>query len=68
MFAWRYLDHEGQEVGSSEPFRTRQAAEEWIGLAWPDLSSNGIEAVAMVDQERGDVLYRMALTPEAAES
>jgi hypothetical protein len=67
MFAWRYLDHEGQELGSSETFDDREAAEAWIGLAWSDLHDNGIEEVVLIDQDRGDALYRMGLAQETAE-
>jgi hypothetical protein len=67
MFAWRYLDHEGQELGTSEAFDDREAAEAWIGLTWSDLHENGIEEVVLVDQDRGDALYRMGLAQETAE-
>jgi hypothetical protein len=67
MFAWRYLDHEGQELGSSEKFDDREAAEAWIGLSWSDLHDNGIEEVVLVDEDRGDALYRMGLAQETAE-
>jgi hypothetical protein len=68
MFVWRYLDHEGQELGSSELFADREAAESWMGLSWADLHDNGIEEVVLVDSDRGDALYRMGLAQEAAES
>jgi hypothetical protein len=68
MFVWRYLDHEGQEIGSSELFGDREAAESWMGLSWADLHDNGIEEVVLVDADRGDALYRMGLAQEAAES
>jgi hypothetical protein len=67
MFAWRYLDHEGQEVGSSERFADKEGAESWIGLTWADLHANGIEEVVLVDEDRGDALYRMGLAQEGAE-
>ena len=67
MFVWRYLDHEGQELGSSEVFQDREAAESWIGLSWGDLHDNGIEEVELVDQDRGDRLYRMGLAQESVE-
>jgi hypothetical protein len=67
MFAWRYLDHEGQELGSSHPFDDREAAEAWIGLTWSDLHDNGIEEVVLEDLDRGDALYRMGLAQETAE-
>jgi hypothetical protein len=67
MFAWRYLDHEGQELGSSEKFDDREAAEAWVGVSWGDLRANGIEEVVLVDVDRGDSLYRMSLAEEPAE-
>ena len=67
MFAWRYLDHEGEELGSSEVFHDREAAESWIGLSWADLHANGIEEVELIDQDRGDTLYRMGLAQESVE-
>jgi hypothetical protein len=67
MFVWRYLDHEGSQLGTSEPFDDREAAESWLGISWADLHSNGIEEVALFDQERGEVLYRMALAQEIVE-
>jgi hypothetical protein len=68
VFVWRYLDHEGQELGSSEQFRDREAAESRIGLSWADLHATGIEEVVLIDADRGDALYRMGLAQEAAES
>jgi hypothetical protein len=68
MFVWRYLDHEGQEVGSSERFDDRDEAEAWIGVAWSDLHDTGIEEVVLFDEERGEALYRMGLAQESLES
>jgi hypothetical protein len=67
MFVWRYLDHEGSELGKSEPFDDRESAESWLSISWADLHSNGIEEVALFDQERDEVLYRMALAQEIVE-
>jgi hypothetical protein len=67
VLVWRYLDHDGGELGTSEPFGDRESAESWLGISWADLYANGIEEVALVDQERGDVMYRMALAQETVE-
>jgi hypothetical protein len=61
MFGWRYLDAEGREVGTSEPFADRAAAEGWMGEAWSDLLGRGVEEVVLVDRDRGKTLYRMGL-------
>lgn len=61
MFLWRYLDLEGTEVGTSERFSERAAAEEWMGTAWSDLLSSGVEEVALVDEERDRPVYQMGL-------
>jgi hypothetical protein len=68
VLVWRYLDHDGSELGSSEPFDDRESAESWLSISWADLSSNGIEEVALFDQERGEILYRMSLAQETVES
>jgi hypothetical protein len=60
-FRWDYLDAEGRDVGRSEPFAEREAAEEWLGEAWPELLERGVEEVALLDEDAGRTLYRMAL-------
>jgi hypothetical protein len=60
-FLWKYFDAAGSEVGSSDRFTERDAAEEWMGTAWSDLLSSGVEEVALVDEERARPLYRMGL-------
>lgn len=62
VFHWGYLDADGQDVGRSEPFADRQAAEAWLGDAWPDLLSRGVERVALFEGDRE--LYRMGLREE----
>lgn len=64
MFLWTYFDLEGTEVGTSDRFNERPAAEEWMGTAWSDLLSSGVEQVALVDEERARTLYRMGLREE----
>ena len=60
-FTWSYLDHAGEEVGRSEAFADREAAEEWMGSCWQDLLERGVEQVGLEDGERGSRLYRMGL-------
>jgi hypothetical protein len=60
MFAWRFLDGQGEEVGTSERFPDRERAEAWMGEAWSGLVERGIEEVILVDEERGDI-FRMGL-------
>jgi hypothetical protein len=61
MFAWRYLDEESEEMGTSELFPDREAAESWMGEAWADLRERGVDQVVLVDEERGRRVYRMGL-------
>lgn len=63
-FSWTYLDGEGREIGRSDAFSERQAAEDWMGQAWEDLLEHGIEEVALQDDERGKRIYRMGLGEE----
>jgi hypothetical protein len=59
-FTWAYLDDGGQEVGRSEVFADRDAAEQWMGEAWQDLLERGVEEVALED-DKGHRIYRMGL-------
>ena len=61
MFAWRYLDVQGAQAGTSDGFGERDEAESWMGDHWSELRAGGIEAVELVDLERDRVLYRMGL-------
>lgn len=61
MFLWKYFDAQGKEVGASDRFGDRVAAEEWMGTAWSDLLSSGVEEVILSDEERDRTLYRMGL-------
>jgi len=67
MFAWRFLDGSSDEMGYSERFADREAAESWMGEAWADLRERGVEEVVLVDEERRRSVYRMGLG-EAGES
>jgi len=64
VFRWRYLDDDGQGVGASEPFVSREDAESWMGEAWANLREGGIEEVVLIDEDREDPVYRMGLGPE----
>ena len=61
MFAWRYLDGSGEEVGASADFDDAEAAEAWLSEAWQDLRDRGVEEVELIDRGRGERLYRMGL-------
>ena len=61
MLTWRYLDADGEETGRSAEFADRDEAESWMGQAWSDLLDQGVEEVALHDEERGRRLYRMSL-------
>lgn len=61
VLEWLYLDAEGRDVGTSEPFDDRERAEAWMGEAWSDLLERGVEEVVLVDRDRGRTLYRMGL-------
>jgi hypothetical protein len=61
MFAWVYRDDRGEEVGRSQRFADREAAEGWMGDAWADLRERGVEEVDLLDEERDRRLYRMSL-------
>jgi hypothetical protein len=64
LFVWRYFNAQGEEVGDSERFTDREEAEEWMGTAWSDLLSSGVEETALIDEERDRTLYRMGLRAE----
>jgi hypothetical protein len=61
MFAWRFLDDDGTELGVSERFADRESAESWIGLSWADLYERGVKEVVLFDEDRRERLYRMGL-------
>ena len=63
-YTWSYLDEAGEEVGRSEVFEDRQAAEDWMGQCWQDLLERGVEQVALEDGERSSRVYRMGLRQE----
>ena len=61
MFAWLFLDSYAGELGTSEQFPDREAAEAWMGEAWADLRDRGVEQVELVDRSSGLSVYRMSL-------
>lgn len=58
-FHWRFNDSSGTEVGSSEPFATKEQAEQWMGERWADLLAEGSETVTLMSN--GEILYEMGL-------
>jgi hypothetical protein len=61
MMAWRFFGAAGGEVGASERFADRDAAEAWVGTAWPELRERGVEEVELFDPDSGVAVYRMGL-------
>lgn len=64
MFAWRYLDEHGRDVGRSESFEDQDAAESWLEQGWQALRERGVEEVVLFDQDKPAGLYRMGLGPD----
>lgn len=64
MFAWRYMSEDGGELGTSERFADRDAAESWIGETWADLLERGVDEVVLMDESAGRRVFRMGLRPE----
>jgi hypothetical protein len=64
VFLWTYFNAEGDRVGESDRFAGREAAEEWMGAEWSELLSSGVDEVALVDEDRDRILYRMGLGAE----
>jgi hypothetical protein len=59
VYVWRFLDSDGADAGSSEPFEDRTAAEAWLADSWAGLLGRGIEEVELL--EDGEARYRMGL-------
>jgi hypothetical protein len=64
LFLWKYFDAQGSQVGESERFADRDEAEVWMGTAWSDLLSSGVEEAALIDEGGERTLYRMGLRAE----
>ena len=64
---WIYADEAGVAMaGPSVPeavFLTQQAAEDWLGEEFPELSASGIATVTLMDGEHA-VFGPMYLTPD----
>ena len=43
-------------------FPDQESAEEWMGDSWADLRERGVEEVILMDDERNERVYRMALS------
>ncbi len=61
MYVWRYLGAADEERGTSERFDAREEAERWLAERWSDLAADDVAAVALIDEESGETLYRMRL-------
>jgi len=64
VFGWTYIDQNGDDVGGSEHFEDRDAAEDWMGQAWQGLIDYGVQEVVLIDHVRGRSVYRMGLDAE----
>jgi hypothetical protein len=63
MFAWHYLDHNEDDVGTSGLFESQEAAEAWLAQEWEALLGRGVEEVLLLDEDSDVCLYRMGLGP-----
>lgn len=65
-FFWLMFDAGGGEAGRSGEFADSGAAEAWLSERWPDLRVEGVDAVALRedDVER----YRMSLRETGEEA
>ena len=58
-FTWVLLDASGQELRTTEPFASQEAAEQWMGSEWAALLDEGAESVSL---REGDAqVYKMGL-------
>jgi hypothetical protein len=64
MVEWVFIDAEGAETGTSEPFDSQTEAEAWFGTNWEALAASGTVNVALRDTSDGSEIYRMGLGPE----
>lgn len=65
-YTWRFETADGSPVSPSnaggERFPSQADAESWVGEAWPELLSQGVDHVTLLDGER--VVYGpMSLHP-----
>jgi hypothetical protein len=61
MFVWRYLDENEDDVGTSGPFESQEAAEAWLAQEWEALHGRGVEEVMLFQEDSDVCLYRMGL-------
>jgi hypothetical protein len=59
---WVLLDADLNEMRASEPFASKEEAEEWMGREWAALLEEGAEYVSL--RADGKQLYRMGLRSE----
>ena len=64
MYAWTYLDSNGNPMGASGRFEDADSAESWLGMSWQGLAEFGVEEVELHDHSRGERVYRMGLAAE----
>lgn len=64
MLEWAYLNAEGAETGTSEPFDTQDAAELWFAMNWEPLAADGTADVILRNTRDGDEVYKMSLAAE----
>jgi hypothetical protein len=64
MFEWAYLNAEGAETGTSEPFGTQEAAELWFATNWEPLAAGGTADVILRNTGNGAEIYKMSLAAE----
>ena len=50
------------ELASSSAFPDQESAESWMGESWSDLRERGVEEVILMDDARGERVYRMGLS------
>lgn len=58
-FTWVLLDASGQELRTTEPFASQEAAERWMGSEWAVLLDEGAESVSL--REGNTQVYKMGL-------
>lgn len=63
VYLWRYADEAGVVAdGPMVEFTSQEAAENWLGEAYPELLENGIAAVSLFNDHQA-VYGPMSLSP-----
>jgi hypothetical protein len=60
VLSWTYLDDDGDEVGASPGFGSREEAEAWLSSSWSSLADDGVATVVLIEGD--DEVYRMSLS------